>query len=464
MIFIFLALVIFTSIGMIYNTAVATRNKVRAQTAADAAAYSAAVWMSRGMNQVAFSNMMITRNLGAEAAAFAAAATPWFVIAEWADFIASCTLAAPVCAGIVGAELPFLIEFAAETVDEWRLPMVPDPDESKHFESFLDGTEQLDPLYGALDAVKDAVDVDPYDLMDELPIVGPYAQRAWAAWHHARFWVDNIGDVVNEQTEKLEGLYGADLHVTQRFSPGQTVDVQLPVKWGGFASLMYANLARWRFHDNGSDGWSRDGNFRMINQGNGPEWYDRIGITTLFLGSFRHWGGHYVLSTVNAPDFEDPVERSPQSHADWRRFSVLATAKYNGISNGRLFAPSIFKSTVSHDDQVLAFAQAETFNGMEQTIHDGATSLISNVVGPFADILDWIDLSNVIEDHEDQWTALIPPTPFRLWTPMGMQWEPRLNRAEHLWDALEHDLEVRNQFAEVGFSTNGGYTDVLFNH
>ncbi len=96
--FLFLGLIFYCSLAMIWNTGTTAAAKIEVQTAADAAAYSSAVWTSRAINLTTGTNMMILRNATANVWALGAVGAFVAVPIGWAIFLAR---QLPKCAALV---------------------------------------------------------------------------------------------------------------------------------------------------------------------------------------------------------------------------------------------------------------------------------------------------------------------------------------------------------------------------
>lgn len=58
----FFGLLVFSAISLVWNTGQVTQKKIQVQSAADSAAYTSAMWMSRGVNIIAATNMQLLRD------------------------------------------------------------------------------------------------------------------------------------------------------------------------------------------------------------------------------------------------------------------------------------------------------------------------------------------------------------------------------------------------------------------
>jgi len=125
-----------------------------------------------------------------------------------------------------------------------------------------------------------------------------------------------------------------------------------------------------------------------------------------------HGTDNYVLTTQFGP-----LEFGPTSLADRRDFTVVATAIEANASNGFRVMPGLFNNPIMPNDEVIAYAQAETYNGI-----DGRLSQIGFSI----------------------------PYPFRVWTTYGWQWQPRLTRGDQLGAALGGDSTLRGIFSRIG--------------
>ena len=140
---------------------------------------------------------------------------------------------------------------------------------------------------------------------------------------------------------------------------------------------------------------------------------------------------HYTLSTQAGP-----FEKAPSSLEDWEKFSVVATALSEHISEKQRIASGMFKYAFAPDDVNIAYAQAETYNGPSEAL--------SKIPGLGA-------IANFI--------------PFRVWTFFGFEWQPRLTLGDQVKKALESDSDMANIWARIHFD-NSQFSDIpkMANH
>ena len=128
------------------------------------------------------------------------------------------------------------------------------------------------------------------------------------------------------------------------------------------------------------------------------------------------------------------VEQPPNDPDDWDDFSVVAAARLDNAS-GKFIAPGIFREAVTPGDAIIAYAQAETINGISGRLEK----------------FDFPLLEQLVEAY-----------PFRVWTTYGWQWQARLTRGDMLRTALESDQTLREWFAaiDIDASSTGGWENL----
>jgi len=380
LLFIFMALVFFCCAALVWNTGRSTAAVMHTQTAADAAAYSSAVWTSRSVNNITGANMLILRNASAQVAASAVISTTILVPINWVAWIAEmasdCGPFAPICAAaaalyVATVELPPYIKFVVKAAPT------------------------------AFSAV----------------VANKFPKRIGELWRYEDAWVKATPKAIEAQRKLLEKYYNCKIHLTR---PGDRGTITPPLERGNFLSLLTTLTMRfWVFkHDNK---WPKEGNFKTIKKGKAEQsWNIGAGLATVLMPAV-HGTEHYILPTQWGP-----LESGPTSLDDWKDFTVVATAVTEDASRGALVMPGIFGDPITPGDGVIAYAQAETYNGIDGRLQQIGLSL---------------------------------PYPFRVWTTWGWQWQPRLTRGDQLRNALQGDPELRAIFSRINV-TSGDWNDL----
>lgn len=370
LLFVFMSLVFYCCASLVWNTGRTTAAVMHTQTAADASAYSAAMWTSRAVNNITGANMLILRNASAQVAASAVISTTVLVPVNWLkwcnDMASGCGPFYPICfaaalAYVVAVELPPYIKFVAKA---------------------------------APTAFRDVFS-------------NKYPKRIKELWRYEKAWVNATPGAIESQRKLLEEYYNCKIHFTR---PGSTGQIKPPLEVGDFLSLGAVLAMRfWVFkHDNT---WPKEGNFDIINRGKANQsWNIGAGLASGLM-PIVHGEQHYVLPTQ-----QGPLEFGPTSLDDWKDFTVIATAVTEDASAGALAMPGIFSDPITPGDGVIAYAQAETYNGIDGRLNQIGFSL---------------------------------PYPFRVWTTWGWQWQPRLTRGDQLRNALAADPALRAIFARI---------------
>ena len=389
----FMGLVFYALIALVWNTGEVTSAKMEAQTAADAAAYSSAVWTSRAMNVTAGTNMLILRHLTAAEAAmagWAVAVGPWI---DWSKAINSACAAfgpgAPIC--IAAA---WVAVIALEVLPRWVPFML------QWFDGFLRVTLPAAPggqvTYGQ----------NVYGRIVELFL---YQQA----------FIDAVPYAIERQRLALEDYYDCEITLIRGDGAGLytngTSAIAPPLKRGNPLTISAPLVMRsyWELLGNKPDKQGKGGSWYYQNPlkfmlvGNGQAWWTR-GVLASLAGHWTALGWFHHVPTTQI----GPAEFSPDMPwTGWEEFTVVAAARKRPDNSTSMqpprqplgfMAPGIFNRPVNP----VAYAQAETFNGM-----DGHT------------ILPW----------------KYSPVPWRVWTTYGWQWQPRLTHGA-FFPALADDL------------------------
>ena len=97
-------------------------------------------------------------------------------------------------------------------------------------------------------------------------------------------------------------------------------------------------------------------------------------------------------------------------------FSVIVPGQGEG-------GPKLLVRRLAFGDQECAYAQAETFNGIDGRLEKIGIPVIGDILKRY---------------------------PFRVWTTFGWQWQPRLARGDQLGNALRRDAALRRWYADIG--------------
>jgi len=214
-------------------------------------------------------------------------------------------------------------------------------------------------------------------------------------------------NAIAAQERNLENFYGVDIRLTV---PGRSDGfVTPPLKKGNFLSTALVVAGRFFTRDSN---WPSEGNFGSFNSVGKAKtlWNGTAGITIALMAAV-HGSRNYVLTSQSGP-----LEYGPSNLTRRREFSVVATAVERNASAGKLVMPAIFSSPISPQDQIIAYAQAETYNGI-----DGRLSQLGVPI----------------------------PYPFRVWTTWGWQWQPRLTRGDQFRSAFLGDSSMRSIYGRL---------------
>ncbi|MDX2116004.1 MAG: hypothetical protein SFZ24_10370 [Planctomycetota bacterium] len=368
--FLLIGILFYCSAALVWNVGLVTTRKMQVQTAADAMAYSAATWTSRCVNLMTGTNMMILRNTTAQAAASGVVAVTIGVPIWWAVEIVRAIGCAPppfnipcIIAAVarVAAEIPSYAQFVADSA--------PDAFEAVFSNTFPDRISEIHRFQNELfDATYDAIETQ---------------RQAYEQQYGVRLWVARPGDG--------DGL------------------VRAPVRGGDFLSFLPVVMLRWVLSDNNLPG---DADFNSFNSvGRANMMWNITTLATLAIMAAVHGGDHYVLESQLGP-----LELSPADEGR-EKFTVVAVAAAEDVAGPSFMASGLFSHAVSPSNTVVAYAQAETCNGIDERLAS---------------------------------TGIPLPWPFRVWTTWGWQWQPRLTRGDLLNEAFENDDAMREAIVAGG--------------
>lgn len=394
--FILLGLIFLCSGALVWNTGNAVAGKMHAQMAADTAAFSAAQWNARCVNNIVGTNLLILRQAAAVSNAIAVFKTLICVPDNWNEkaqdaydlCCAACLIACAACGAaceaavwiyIIAVELAPYLSFLFKAL----FPAV-----TELFDSFSD--------FGTL---KD----------------------------YEKAWVEAVPGAIDADRKKIEEFYGVKIRLT---TPGVGAvgagnelsgGISPPLEESSIISMIKIAIPlaiRFKKVDRGwpDDSWE----FPLIVLGEAKDcWEDSMAASVATGSAFAAiFGGWYSIPTANGF-----LETGPRSLDEWEDFQVVALAIEEDASKDHRVAPGLFKYPFAPDDKTMAVSVGETYHGV-----DGR---LARLPGP----LD----------------AILGVYPWRTWTTLGWQWQPRLARASAdgndsgpLVRALNYDSELKN--------------------
>jgi hypothetical protein len=366
--FLIIMIVLYACAAMVFNTGYVIAGRLQAQNAADSAAYTAAMWNSRCMNVVTATNMLILRNAAAHVAATGAVAVGSTVPSIWNARINSAPTPAERAARLAqrAVEFPYWQRFMSE-----RFPTAAAAVADQRF------LRRIDELYA-----------------------------------FQRQWIDQTPILIEQERVKLEQYYGMRIRLTRPIDGAGTV--RPPLVPGTPVSFTRV-LALRMVHSDG--GLPQDAEFAMWSQlGNAQGVWAGSTATSIISTSISQGFKHHVLTTQIGP-----VEPGPSTVALRAPFSVFATVQNSNVSSAGLMAQGIFRWPINPLDSCLAYAQAETYNSLDERLR-------------------MINFSN--------------PWPFRVWSDWGWTWQPRLALGDQIRNAMNGDAETQAFFRNIGVRAN----------
>lgn len=414
--------------AMVWNTGVVASDKVKLQTAADTAAYSAAVRTARMMNLNTASNLVIMQSFSASGISWAWPQWLGMVAKSWADALKSVcnnpfTVPACIAMGIkIGIEAATgLVPALGEIIPFWASETIPE----------LSGNGTLASHVKEICKFQDAM-------------------------------VNGTPKAIYEQTEALENFYTGlnifnpvSLHVAQ---PGREAiwdpdnneakwepplrDAEF-IDWFGITNI--ATLMQFTLND--YPGYADNSKVKKIQIGKGPNnWKSSMGVPLVF-SLIVHpaiWNGQadpkgkvLVSSTAGIlekrpilNDAEDDVRSEAIADRDTndrdRYYTFVAVASRSGKAGvplldpgGRFMASGIFDKGATHEDKIVAVAEAEVHN------------LVS-----------------------DSFIGVLPVPAWRTWSPWGITWSARLTRITAAEHAYASDAEFARHFEDAGITVD----------
>ncbi len=437
--FVFMASTMYVATAAVWNTGRVASAKIHAQTAADSAAYSAALWKSRAMNQVTATNMIMLRNLTAQTSAQASAAVMIGVPIMWVIHLVrtviprfnSLNFAPPWTLPVALAYLFYeLARIAAEAVAYVRF---------------------LDAALGGGGIIRG--------------FSGRFLRQTGDLAAYQRNLVAALPTVIEAQRASIGDYYGVDITLVE---PGQNRvnRVHAPVKRGtfvdNFAPALWLLAARFFIDDNGwykasgndvqQSRWEKEEEKKDPNDKKDTDVDDSddkglleqmndIGKAKIFwmvtsAVSLAAFAGIYH-DDFHIPAHQRFWETHPGSLDDKQYYSVIAIAQYPDIRD-RFLAPGFFKYAINDTGHVTAAAQAETFNWYSET----ENSILMSTVRFNVTVL-----------------------PYRVWSTAGWQWQPRLTEIDQLDHTRRSNPAINNMFDAMGIgSSHANDYDEIFSH
>jgi hypothetical protein len=344
----FMGFVFYGLAAMVWNTGQVTSAKIEAQTAADAAAYSSAVWNSRAVNMTTGANMLILRNATAGSAALATVPPMALVWVEWVRYVNQ------TCAAATGPWVPICWALA------WAQLLV---------------TEIL-PAYVPfmIDAVQGLIELP--SLFINIAELHSY-QRAWLA---------AAPDAIEAERQQLEEYFGCEIKLVR----GDGAPPGPPLRNGNplthlipFSARIFAEL--WQ----NPDSWRNSTEFDLMIIGRARTWWQWVGLPIGYITMWLVSGFQHTVLTTQL----GPLEFGPEGLNAWDEFSVIAVARKledNTVAGQppryplRFMAPGIFRERVNP----VAYAQAETFNGIDGHLSMGPLQYLAGIY-PFRVWTTW---------------------------------------------------------------------------
>ncbi len=370
----FMGLVFYALAAMAWNTGEVTTAKIEAQTAADSAAYSSAVWTSRAINVVAATNAIALRDASALGVAAAVIFEGIWVIG-W-DIFYFVSKVVPLFPGL---------PWSAPAIAALLAPLAQD---LIQFGRFVSATGW------------------PVDPVADIIKLGKHLNEIM---RYQGEWIAVLPGLIATQTAEIENYFDCDIKLLR----GDGLDqIAPPLHPGSPVTCVVPITARFAYDSLMAESWYQDDILKLIVIGKGKTGW-LIGSALGYIGSVLGLGfSHHVLSSQ---PWYSPLEFGPYGTGfttgpeTWAQFTVVASAqkRTSNVASGQLprfplrfMAPGIF------DDQgplqPVAYAQAETYNGID--------GLISTV-----EVLGVRPLQLVFSIY-----------PWRVWTDWGWQWQPRL--------------------------------------
>ena len=452
-----LVLLFYGLTSSVINTGTVVSEKIQLQTAADTAAYASALHLSRETNLVTAANIAITLNASAQGVN-AAVFLGWPIgvgqlaahIAKAGQYISEASKAiaslfgAPYGIALMAWAVPYLLESVFELLDvvfwgmgdlEWFQSQLPE------FFNTMGTSNGLSGRINDLHEFQDSVVRETPDIIDR--------QRAFLEeFYRCEIVIAQAGqgplpNALSHAVEPDNQILGISvpLSVSYYGSPIPFVEaLEGMVKQPDYEEIeadfdAYKNMndrPRQRFAFSGQEQ-------EVFGQG-----LKAFGYTWAWL-----WNGitrqrHYVLKTNFAAGLleENPgmSDNEREAHYDQNR-SFIVTAYRDGGSSSAFWLSGPAKGTpglgtgvffegVNENDRMIAYAEAEMYNAVAETIRGlpGGT--------------------------------IIMGYPWQVWSTMGMNWQPRLTPQTGLRRAVQSNSTMRDVWERAGveagdFGTSG---------
>lgn len=382
----------FNATALVFNTGQTLGPKIKAQAAADVAAYNSSVIMSRAINLTAQTNYVAVRNASVFSCAVATVTVYVGVPINWLLYIkrqfdagvaaaggvpivsqaVGAAFAAAAVIYIVAVELPPYIEFITATA-----PSLVDA-----FDTFGRPGDMADFQKGLIAAVPGMIEEQRKVTEQSFPGVKIRLSQPISS--------GDSGVAVNDSTGGNTGLISAPL---------QEGNLLSAAPWFNLRFLVV------------DTGWPRGETLRKIVEGKATTCWWIGGVPTIEGLSLFYGPQLHVLTTQWGP-----LEFAADNDDDRKAFSVVATATEENESKRQLFLNYWFKYGINNARKTVAYAEAETYLGLDSSISAAAYS---------------------------------PPIPWRAWTPPGANWAGRLTRANHFGDAFSEDSTMRDKYKDT---------------
>lgn len=366
--FLVMMIVLYACSAMVFNTGYVIAGRLQAQNAADSAAYTAAMWNSRCMNVVTATNMLILRNAAAHVSATGVLTVGSTVPAIWAARINSAPTPAERAARLAQRAVEF-----------------------PHWQAFM-----ADRFPTAAAALADQ----------------RYLRRIDELYAFQRQWIEATPGIIEQERVKLEQYHGMRIRVTRPLDGGGTVRPPLvPGNPAAFTRVLSLRM----IHSDG--GIPQDARFDLWSQlGNAQGIWSGATAAAVVSTAISQGFKHHLLTTQTGA-----VESGPSTVAQRAPFSVFVTVQNIRATSQGLLAPGIFRWPINPVDSCLAYAQAETYNSLDERLR-------------------MINFTN--------------PWPYRVWSDWGWTWQPRLAVGDQIRNAMNGDAETQAFFRNIGIRSN----------
>lgn len=403
----FMGLVFYALTAMTWNTGLVASAKVEAQTAADSAAYTSAVWTSRAVNVIAATNMVALR----EAAGFGMALQMtggslitsyyWLKAIKKAMGYIKTIILAPI--GIV-----MLIKIIIEIIAGVLMVFVED---AKYPWDWIKTLINAPTRLGAIIDYQEAV-------VASVPLAIQTDVAALETYYDCKISLYDGNSVPKPGADEATGIVAP-------LKAGDLLTGVVPV------TLRFLNDALFQ-----GDAWGKQEPIKSTMQtfGKSSSNYKKM-LFFSTLGAVAVMGlvrGPYTLKTTTA------ILELGAYESGFEDYTVIAVAEKNNDNQGskqyprtpvNYMAPGLFSS-----DPLLpvAYAQAETTNGIEGLIGQ------LPVIGAISTVYPW-----------------------KVWTQWGWQWEPRLTRSGQTPGVTLKESVFEATRVGAGVSAVGDLGDVL---